>query len=116
MDAFDILIIGGGPSGSLLASLVRRQNPDRRVLILEKESFPRHHIGESTIPSWRSILERAGALELLESGDFMRKVGTLFQWGPADDERWTIDFRDRGTAGARPGGSQGARARSGPPL
>src|SRR5207244_2813120 len=79
----DLLVIGAGPAGSLLASLVRRENPDCRVRVVEKEIFPRHHIGESSIPSWRNILERAGVLGRLESGDFMRKVGTLFQWGAA---------------------------------
>src|SRR5207248_2640931 len=69
-----------------------------------------HHIGESSIPSWRNILERAGVLGRLESGDFMRKVGTLFQWGAADDERWTIDFRNKITGGASPGSYQVDRA------
>lgn len=109
-DTLDLVIIGGGPAGSLLASLVRRQNPERRVLVLEKEIFPRHHIGESTIPSWRNILERAGVLETLEAAGLMRKVGTLFQWGAADDERWTIDFRDKNTGGASPGSYQVDRA------
>src|SRR5262249_48338587 len=75
-----------------------------------KETFPRHHIGESSIPSWRNILDRAGVLSKLESGDFMRKVGTLFQWGAEDDERWTIDFRDKTTGGASPGSYQVDRA------
>jgi flavin-dependent dehydrogenase len=110
-DVFDVVIIGGGPAGSLLASLVRRDNPGRRVLIVEKEIFPRHHIGESTIPSWRNILARAGVLASLEAAGFMRKVGTLFQWGASDDERWTIDFRDKRTGGASPGGYQVDRAK-----
>jgi flavin-dependent dehydrogenase len=105
-EILDVVVIGGGPSGGLLASLVRRQNPERSVLVLEKETFPRHHVGESTIPSWRPILDRAGLLERLEGQGFMRKVGTLFQWGTADDERWTIDFRDESTGGARPGSYQ----------
>jgi flavin-dependent dehydrogenase len=58
----DLLVIGAGPAGSLVASLVRRENSERRVLVLEKETFPRHHIGESSIPSWRNILDRAGVL------------------------------------------------------
>jgi flavin-dependent dehydrogenase len=108
---YDVVIIGGGPAGSLTAALVRRQDPGRRVLVLEREVFPRHHVGESSIPSWRPILERAGVLEKLEASGAMRKVGTLFRWGAADEESWTIDFRDKGSGGARPGSYQVDRAR-----
>jgi flavin-dependent dehydrogenase len=108
---YDVIIMGGGPAGSLAASLIRRQDPGRRLLILEREHFPRHHVGESLIPSWRPILERAGALPLLEEAGFMRKVGTLFQWGAAGDEQWTIDFRDPQTGGASPASYQVDRAK-----
>lgn len=84
-DDVDLLVIGAGPAGSLVASLVRRENPERRVLVLEKETFPRHHIGESGIPSWRNILDRAGVLPELESGDFMRKIGRAFAYSEQDD-------------------------------
>lgn len=109
--SYDVIVIGGGPGGSLVASLVRRQDPSRKVLVLEREVFPRHHVGESTIPGWRPILERAGMLAKLEASDVMRKVGTLFQWGEADDEQWTVDFRDERTGGATPGSYQVDRAR-----
>lgn len=109
-DDVDVVVIGAGPAGTLLASLVQRESPGHRVLVLEKDVFPRHHVGESTIPSWHSILERAGVLRHLEAAGFMLKVGTLFEWGAADDERWTIDFRDKVTGGARPGSFQVDRA------
>lgn len=107
----DLTIIGGGPAGSLTAALVLRQHPEKRVMVLERETFPRHHVGESSIPSWGPILERAGVLGKLEAAGLMRKVGTLFQWGNSDAESWTIDFRDEGTGGARPGSYQVDRAR-----
>ena len=107
----DLAIIGGGPAGSLTAALVLSQHPEKRVMLLERETFPRHHIGESSIPSWGPILERAGVLGKLEAAGLMRKVGTLFQWGSSDAESWTIDFRDEGTGGARPGSYQVDRAR-----
>lgn len=107
---YDVVVIGGGPAGSLTAALIRRQNPTRRVLILERERFPRHHVGESTIPSWAPVLERAGVLEKIEASGAIRKVGGRFFWGIADDESWTIDFRDPKRQEARRGGFHVDRA------
>ncbi|HEX9359474.1 MAG TPA: tryptophan 7-halogenase [Streptosporangiaceae bacterium] len=47
-EELDVLVIGGGPAGSTLAALVAMQG--HRVLILEKERFPRYQIGESLLP------------------------------------------------------------------
>jgi halogenation protein CepH len=44
-DRFDLIVVGGGPGGSTLATFVARQG--HRVLLLERETFPRHAIGES---------------------------------------------------------------------
>lgn len=110
LGVYDLVVIGGGPAGSLLTSLVRRQDPDRSVLVLEREEFPRHHVGESTIPSWRPILQRAGLLEKLDAAVETRKVGTIFLWGREADESWTIDFRDVETRCAPRGAYQVDRA------
>ena len=42
----DVLIVGGGPSGSTAASLLRKYNPKLDILVLEREKFPREHVGE----------------------------------------------------------------------
>lgn len=91
---FSVVIIGGGPAGAITASLLRRQDPDRSVLLLESDHHPRHHVGESSIASWGETLERAGLLEKVRDAGFMWKVGTLFHWGRDKDQSWTIDFRD----------------------
>ncbi|WP_306304540.1 FAD-dependent oxidoreductase, partial [Methylogaea oryzae] len=57
MDA-DVLIIGAGPSGSVAASLLKQRG--RRVVILEKERFPRFSIGESCCPSAWNFCRRRG--------------------------------------------------------
>jgi flavin-dependent dehydrogenase len=95
MTSYDLVVLGGGPGGSLTASLVRRQDPGKRVLVLEREKFPRHHVGESTIPSWQPILERAGVLEKMQEAMPIRKVGGRFLWGRPESDSWTLDFRDR---------------------
>ena len=48
-DPYDVVVIGGGPAGTTLATLVQRKG--YRCLILERATFPRYHIGESLIPS-----------------------------------------------------------------
>ena len=45
---YDVVIVGGGPAGSTVASVLAQEG--RRVLLLEKEKFPRYHIGESLLP------------------------------------------------------------------
>lgn len=61
MNHFDVIIIGGGPTGSTAASLLAQKN--YKVLLLEKEKFPREHIGESLIPASYDILSKLGVLE-----------------------------------------------------
>ena len=56
----DVLIIGAGPAGSMAAVLLKKQG--LRVLILEKERFPRFSIGESLLPQSLGLLEEAGML------------------------------------------------------
>ncbi len=58
---FDVVIAGGGPSGSVCAARLRQHG--RRVLLLEREHFPRFHLGESLLPQSLTILETLGALD-----------------------------------------------------
>ena len=76
---FDALVIGGGPGGSTTAGFLARQG--RRVLLLEKEHFPRFHIGESLLPYNRQLFEELGVLPTLEAAGFVKKVGAQFHLG-----------------------------------
>src|SRR2546423_10869209 len=76
---YDALIIGGGPGGSTAASYLAKAG--RRVLLLEKEHFPRFHIGESLLPYNRQIFDEIGALPKLEAAGLIKKHGAQFHLG-----------------------------------
>jgi flavin-dependent dehydrogenase len=78
-DALDVVVIGGGPAGATLAALLARKN--RNVLVLERERFPRYHIGESLIPGFMRAMEELGMIERLEARGFERKAGGTLRWG-----------------------------------
>jgi FAD-dependent halogenase len=87
---YDVVVVGGGPGGSTLATLVAMQG--WRVLILEKEKFPRYQIGESLLPSTiHGVCRLTGAADALARAGFTRKRGGTFQWG-ANPQPWTFSF------------------------
>jgi flavin-dependent dehydrogenase len=77
----DVLIIGGGPAGATLAAMLAKKN--RSVLILERERFPRYHIGESLIPGFMRVMEELNLSERLEARGFEKKYGGTLVWGAA---------------------------------
>ncbi len=73
---YDIVVIGGGPGGSTAAALARQRQ--LRVLVIEKEKFPRFHIGESLLPMGNAILRESGVWPKIEAMGAVRKYGALF--------------------------------------
>jgi flavin-dependent dehydrogenase len=71
-----VIIVGGGPAGSAAASLLARSG--KKVLLLEKEVFPRFHIGESLLPFSHRVLIRIEAWEKVKKAGFMVKPGAEF--------------------------------------
>ena len=71
----EVVILGGGPAGSTLASRLAQRG--RRALVLEREKFPRFHIGESLLPRSCEVFEKLGVTEKLEQR-YIRKYGARF--------------------------------------
>ena len=82
---YDAIVVGAGPAGSTTGALLAEKGRD--VLIVEKEKFPRYHVGESLMPFCYFPLERLGLIDqLMESGNprkycvqFVREDGFLSQ-------------------------------------
>jgi flavin-dependent dehydrogenase len=91
LGSWDVVIMGGGPAGSSAAALLARQG--HRVLVLEKERFPRYHIGESLIPGCLRVLDALGVREDVERAGFVVKRGVTFWWGV--DREWSISFAEQ---------------------
>ena len=87
----DIAVIGGGPAGSAAATMLARQG--WRVVMLERERFPREHVGESLLPASMPVLEELGAMEAVQSAGFLPKYGATMVWG-RDPEPWSWHFRE----------------------
>ena len=91
---FDVAVIGAGPSGAVAAALLNKKG--YRVLILEREHFPRFSIGESLLPQSMAFLEQADMLPAIEAAGFQFKNGAAFSCA---DQYDYFDFREKFSAG-----------------
>ena len=86
-----ILVVGGGPAGSTVSGLLAKQGYE--VTLLERDHFPRYHIGESILPSCRPIFEALGVWDKLVAHGFKGKGGAYFFWG---EDEWEVRFSELG--------------------
>lgn len=91
MSQYDVAIIGGGPTGSTLATFLKQHKPEFKVLVLEREIFPRDHVGESQLPVVSGVLQEMGAWDKVEAAGFPIKIGATYKWGRTTD-LWDFEF------------------------
>ncbi|WP_083448737.1 tryptophan 7-halogenase [Actinoplanes rectilineatus] len=110
MEEFDVVVAGGGPAGVTVATLVAMRG--HRVLLLDREVFPRYRIGEALAPSTVHEVGRLlGVTDQLAKAEFRVRRGGAFHWG-AGAEPWTYAFADSPRlAGPESYGYQVERAR-----
>src|SRR5437763_10282030 len=87
----EIVVIGGGPAGSTASTLLAQKG--YRVELLERERFPRFHIGESLIPMTYHVLKRLDMLPMMKASHFVKKYSVQFinQHGRLSEPFYFID-------------------------
>jgi flavin-dependent dehydrogenase len=90
-DVYDVAIIGGGPAGSTAATLLAQAG--RRVIVFEREEFPRFHIGESLLPFSMKTFTRLGLHEKFLRAGFIKKFGGEF-FSACSSEGTKFYFKD----------------------
>jgi flavin-dependent dehydrogenase len=73
---WDVIAIGAGPAGTAAAAVLSEHG--HRVLVLEREKFPRYHIGESLLPFTFYPLQRLGLVEKMRKSQFVKKYSVQF--------------------------------------
>jgi flavin-dependent dehydrogenase len=91
IDMYDVAIIGGGPAGSTAATLLAQAR--RRVIVFEREKFPRFHIGESLLPFSMKTFTRLGLHEKFLRAGFIKKFGGEF-FSACSNEGTKFYFKD----------------------
>jgi flavin-dependent dehydrogenase len=90
----EVVVIGAGPSGSVVAALLQKLG--HQVVVLEKDRFPRFSIGESLLPQCMEFIELAGMTEVVSTEKFQLKNGAAFACG---DKHGSFDFTEKFTSG-----------------
>jgi len=94
---FDVLMIGAGPAATAAGTVLAEHG--HRVLLLEREKFPRYHVGESMLPFTFQPLERLGLIEAMRRSAFVKKYSVQFvsPSGKASQPFYFFNRYDRAT-------------------
>lgn len=90
-ETYDVVVIGGGPGGAATAGLLAGMG--HKVLVLEREKFPRYHIGESLITGALPTLDDLGLIKRLDAMGFTKKYGGTLLWGK-NQGTWGFRFTE----------------------
>lgn len=98
MKDYDAIVIGGGPAGATAGALLAEKG--HKVVVVEKEKFPRYHVGESLMPFCYFTFERLGVLEELKKFAFTEKHSVQFvrQDGKMSDPFYFFQHMDHPAA------------------
>jgi flavin-dependent dehydrogenase len=77
--AVEVCVIGGGPAGATIAR--RLALLGHTVCLIEREPFPRRHIGESLPPGILPLFDFIGLRQQIEQASFLRPEGAIVRWG-----------------------------------
>lgn len=83
-ERFDVVVIGGGPGGASTATILAERG--LKVLILERQAFPRFHTGESLLPALWELWDRLDVTGEIEAAGFVPKQGILFGMTRSQEE------------------------------
>lgn len=106
---FDVAIIGGGPAGSTVGTLLKKLNPAWKIGIFEAVKFPRDHVGESLLPGACQVLDELGAWNEVEAAGFPVKLGGLYRWGMTEELFPLAFLREPYSDAPRPAKYEGQR-------
>ena len=90
----DVVIIGAGPAGAVAAASLQREG--FKLLVVEKQRFPRFVIGESLLPHTMDILKEVDLLSAVEARGFIQKTGAVFKRGAQSCD---FDFSNQSSNG-----------------
>ncbi|MCH2161288.1 MAG: FAD-dependent oxidoreductase [Phycisphaerales bacterium] len=87
---YDVVVIGAGPAGSVAALELARAG--RRVLVIDRQTFPRFRIGESLLPHTQRVIRELGLLDRIKDLPHVRKLGLEISFGDVKREPTAIPF------------------------
>lgn len=88
---FDVAVIGGGPGGCAAASYLAKAG--LKTVILEREIFPRQHVGESLVPASNRVLKEIGCIEQMDEMGFPRKYGAAWTAEVSEKAAYDLNFQ-----------------------